>query len=74
MLRIRFRRQPIASTALVLSCLWIALNVYEMAATWNQPRGLGWFLWVTDTVTECATGVIVLAALAWLVDGVFGDQ
>ena len=40
-LRVRFRRQPVASTALLLSCVWIALNVYEMASTGTDQEGLG---------------------------------
>jgi hypothetical protein len=73
-LRVRFRRQPVAFSALLVSCVWIALTVYENAAIWNQSRGNGWFLAVTDTVAECATGVLALAALVWLIDRVFGDQ
>ena len=70
----RFRRAPVAATAVVLAFAWIALNVYEVAAHWDRSRGLGWFETVTTTVSLCAIGVVALAALVWLVERVFGEE
>jgi hypothetical protein len=68
------RRQPIASTALLLACAWIGLNIYEMAAHWRAHSfGVGWFQAVAATVTLSAIGILAVAALAWLVERVFRD-
>jgi hypothetical protein len=73
-LRIRLRRQPVASTALLLACAWIGLNVYEMAAHWHASSfGVGWFQAVSATVTLSAIGILAVTALAWLVERVFRD-
>jgi hypothetical protein len=69
--RLRFRRQPIGSAALLLACLWIVLNVYEAAANWSTAGAGGWFEQVTTTVSFCAIGVVMVTALAWLIEHVF---
>jgi hypothetical protein len=65
-LRIRFQRQPVAGTALAVACLWVAVNVYEVAAHWESSAG--WFENLTTAITLCATGIFAVAALAWLID------
>jgi hypothetical protein len=70
-LRIRFRRQPVAGTALGLAGVWIAVNVYEATAHWNDPAG--WFENLITTITLCATGIFTLAALTWLVERLLHD-
>jgi hypothetical protein len=73
-LRARFRRQPVTSTALLLACAWIGLNVYETAAHWHANSfGLGWFQAVTETVSLSAIGILAVAALAWLIERVLHD-
>jgi hypothetical protein len=68
--RTRFRRRPIAFTTLFLACVWIALNIYEVTTNWSTSDAAGWFQTVTTTVTLCAIGVLMLAALAWLIEQV----
>jgi hypothetical protein len=70
-LRMRFRRQPVAATAVALACLWIAVNVYEAAVHWGAPEG--WFGEVTTTVTLSDVGVVAIAAITWLVERLFRD-
>ena len=73
-LRVRLRRQPVASTALLLACAWIGLNIYEVAAHWRgKTFAIGWFQAVTATVSLSAIGIRAVAALAWLVERVFRD-
>lgn len=73
-LRVRLRRQPVASVALLLACAWIGLNVYETATHWHANSfGVGWFQAVTATVSLSAIGILAIAALAWLVERVFRD-
>lgn len=74
-LRFRFRRRPVASVGLALGCSWIVLNVYEMTVNWSsRTGGLGWFEAATTTVTLCASGVLTLAALVWLVERALADR
>ena len=73
-LRITFRRRPIASVALALACAWILLNVYETLSNWSSASAPGWFEAVTTMVSLSAIGVLLLAALAWLVEYVFADH
>lgn len=75
LLRVRLRRQPVASTALLLACAWIGATVYETAAHWhNNSFGVGWFQAVTATVSLSAVGILAVTALAWLVERVFRDN
>jgi hypothetical protein len=73
-LRIHFQRRPVASAALLLACVWIALNGFEMTTNWRTTGVGGWFQTVTTTVYLCAVGVLMLAALAWLIEHVLGDD
>jgi hypothetical protein len=73
-LRIHFHRRPIASAALLLACLWIALNVFEVTTNWSTAGAGGWFQTVTTTVTLCAIGVLMLAALAWLIEHILSER
>jgi hypothetical protein len=72
-LRAGLRRSPVAFAAVLLACAWILLNVYETAAHWDRYP-FGWFDALEQTVTLCATGIVVLAALVWLVERAFGDS
>jgi hypothetical protein len=74
-LRPRLRRHPVASLALLLSCAWIVLNVYETTKHWRgQTAGFGWFQAVAETVSLSSVGVVALAALVWLIDRATADH
>jgi hypothetical protein len=72
-LRIRFRRRPVASAGVVLTVVWGAVNIYETALRWGNGS-TGWFFQVSQAVTLCSIGVVTLAGLVWLVERTFGDS
>jgi hypothetical protein len=72
-LRTRFRRRPVAATAVVLACVWIAINVYQTGSLWHRT-GFGWFNALVNIVSSSAFGVLALAGLVWLVERVFGEE
>jgi hypothetical protein len=72
-LRTRFRRRPVAMTAVVLAFVWICLNVYETVSLGDR-FGLGWFDTVRGVVSVSGVGIVALAGLVWLIERTFGDS
>jgi hypothetical protein len=71
-LRIRFRRRPVASAGVLLAAIWVAITVYETASSWGGSS-TGWFFRVSDAISLCSIGVVTLAGLVWLIERTFGD-
>jgi hypothetical protein len=66
--RAAFRRRPAAMVALILALVWIALITRELLDAHGDPFEEGFVLWAGLIFDASNNGIIVIVALAWLVE------